>query len=72
MFFLQRNLPAWERAVRLGGGLVLAFASVLWLPGGWPAWAGLAAALMMGLTGLGGFCPACALAGRKTVGKTRP
>lgn len=57
MFYLQRNLPAWERALRLGGGLVLAFVSVLWLPGGWLAWTGLASALMMGLTGIVGFAP---------------
>lgn len=71
MFYLQRNLPAWERAVRLGGGLVLAFASVLWLSGGWLAWTGLASALMMGLTGIVGFCPACALAGRQPVRNTK-
>ncbi|UUZ67883.1 DUF2892 domain-containing protein [Polaromonas sp. P2-4] len=71
MFYLQRNLPAWERALRLGGGLVLAFVSVLWLPGGWLAWTGLASALMMGLTGIVGFCPACALAGRQPVRNTK-
>lgn len=65
MFFLQRNLPAWERAFRLGGALLLACAGLLWLPAGWPVALALGSALAMGLTGVIGFCPACALVGRK-------
>jgi len=72
MFFLQRNLPAWERALRLGGALLLACAGLLWLPAGWPVALALGSALMMGLTGVIGFCPACALVGRRPVAKGKP
>jgi len=72
MFFLQRNLPAWERALRLGGALLLACAGLLWLPAGWPMALALASAAGLGLTGIAGFCPACALVGRKPVAKGKP
>lgn len=72
MFFLQRNLPAWERVFRLGSALLLACAGLLWLPAGWPVALALGSALVMGLTGVIGFCPACALVGRKAVAKGKP
>ncbi|MFS2036107.1 YgaP-like transmembrane domain [Polaromonas sp. CT11-55] len=72
MFFLQRNLPAWERALRLGGALLLACAGLLWLPAGWPMALALAGAAGLGLTGVAGFCPACALVGRKPAAKGKP
>jgi hypothetical protein len=72
MFFLQRNLPAWERAFRLGGALLLACVGLLWLPAGWPMALALGSALVMGLTGVIGFCPACALVGRRSLAKGKP
>lgn len=72
MFFLQRNLPAWERALRLGGALLLACAGLLWLSSGWSMALAIGSALMLGLTGIAGFCPACALVGRKPVVKGQP
>jgi hypothetical protein len=72
MFFLQRNLPAWERAARLGGALLLACAGLLWLPAGWPVALALGSALVLGLTGVFGFCPACAMAGRKPAAGGKP
>ncbi|HYW55386.1 MAG TPA: DUF2892 domain-containing protein [Polaromonas sp.] len=68
MIYMKRNLPGWERVLRLGGGMTLACATLLLLPMGWLFWAGLATALSLGLTGLVGFCPACAMVGRKPVG----
>lgn len=72
MFYLQRNLPVWERATRLGGGLVLAGVAVWVQPDGWLLWAGLGSAVMMTLTGLVGFCPACAMFGRRAVENAKP
>lgn len=72
MFFLQRNLPAWERALRLGSALLLACAGLLWLPAGWPMALALASAVVLGLTGVAGFCPACALVGRRPAAKGKP
>ena len=72
MFYLQRNLPAWERAARAGAGLLLACAVVwLHLAGLW-FWVGLGAAMMMVLTGFAGFCPACAMVGRRVLENRRP
>lgn len=65
MFYLKRNLPAWERALRLGGGAALALAAAFALPAGPWALAAWAAAATAAFTGVAGFCPACALLGRR-------
>ncbi len=61
-----KNVPNWERAVRIVlalavvvGGLALAAAPWNWLLAAAGAGAGF------GLTGVVGFCPACALVGRR-------
>jgi hypothetical protein len=63
--FYRKNMGSRESWVRvLGGALVVAcsLTQVGLTPLGW----GLAASgVFMALTGLFGFCPACALAGRK-------
>jgi len=59
-----KNLPGWERALRALLGLAM-------IAGGLLAWSGLpgyalaAAGATALLTGFIGFCPMCALAGRK-------
>lgn len=65
MFYLKSNLPSWERILRLAGSAVLAVIACLsTLPSSYNlALAGMAA--MLGLTALAGFCPACALVGRR-------
>lgn len=58
-----KNLPNWERVLRLGGALVLALCA-------WQfrdtvaAWAFGIAALTSAVTAIAGYCPACAIAGR--------
>ncbi|RUP24756.1 MAG: DUF2892 domain-containing protein [Curvibacter sp.] len=62
--FYSKNVPAWERAVRIVMGLMaLGFAAMSW---GSPLamGAGIMGA-MLSMTGLVGFCPMCALVGRK-------
>lgn len=59
-----KNLPLWERALRIGGGTATVAYAVLSMGGGW-GWAIMAGGVAAALTGLLGFCPACALAGRR-------
>jgi hypothetical protein len=60
-----RNVPAWERALRalLGIALLIAAAAVPFA--GWMLWTALAAGATMVVTAFAGFCPACAMVGRR-------
>lgn len=63
--FYRKNLPGWERAMRVIAGIVLIAWGLLGLPAmpvGYAVAAGGATAI---LTGLFGFCPMCAMVGRK-------
>lgn len=58
-----KNLPWWERLLRIGAGAALAaYALISESTLGWVIAAG---GVGMALTGMFGFCPACALAGRR-------
>jgi len=59
-----KNVPSWERVVRIAMALTVTFVSLNLLDAVW-GWSVAAAALGFGLTGLVGFCPACALVGRQ-------
>ncbi|HEY0064373.1 MAG TPA: DUF2892 domain-containing protein [Telluria sp.] len=62
--FYSKNVPAWERVLRILFALMaLGFAAFSW---GTPlaVVAGLSG-VMLAATGLFGFCPMCALVGRK-------
>ncbi len=63
--FYQKNVPVWERWLRIVLGLALIGWTIL---SGWPGLviglAFLSAAFLI-VTGFIGFCPACALVGRK-------
>jgi len=65
MFYLKRNLPAFERVLRLALGAGTALAAASWAAPGWAQWAGYASAAMLAGTAVVGFCPACALVGRQ-------
>jgi len=62
--FYVKNVPNWERVLRLLAGIGLLVASLMLLGGlrGWVA--GLSGAGLI-FSGLFGFCPACAMVGRK-------
>lgn len=65
--FYVKNVPGWERALRIAMGLAgLAFAFMNWGTASAAVAAGLMGAVLA-LTGLFGFCPMCAMAGRKPV-----
>lgn len=64
MFYI-RNVPHWERVLRLLVGLAaLAFACMNWGVSRLGVGTGVVGA-MLAMTGLMGFCPMCALLGRK-------
>ena len=60
--FYKKNIPAWERAVRVTLGLLIVVAGVLGLLPKSPLI--LLSGGLVALTGFSGFCPMCALAGR--------
>jgi hypothetical protein len=62
--FYQKNLPPFERWLRLLGGGLLALVAFWQLGAPWDV-VGLAAGLGLALSGVVGFCPACAMVGRK-------
>ena len=62
--FFVKNLPAWERALRIAVALAGALLALATLAAPW-SWLAASAAASFGITGVVGFCPACALAGRR-------
>jgi hypothetical protein len=68
MLYFKHNLPAWERAIRIVAGLLLAGMAMLF-SGALPAltWLGFASGTMLAITGFIGFCPMCAMVGRRPI-----
>ena len=59
-----KNLPLWERLLRIGAGaliLVYAYMNIDGVIG----WFTMAAGVGTAVTGIFGFCPACAMVGRR-------
>ena len=61
----KRNVPGWERALRAASGAALLVVAAVLPMTGWPLWAVLAGGAGLLVSALAGFCPACALAGRR-------
>ena len=61
----QKNLPVWERAIRVMMGLGLIAGGLLGLHGGVVGYGLAAMGAMVMVTGFIGFCPACAMVGRR-------
>jgi hypothetical protein len=68
MFYLKRNVPGFERAVRVALGVAAAGLAVAYAPSPVGMWIAVAGGLTFAVTGLVGFCPMCAMVGRKPVG----
>ena len=60
-----KNVPGWERAVRAAMGVGLLAASIAYFGSTVIGWAAGLAGAMATTTGLIGFCPACAMVGRR-------
>ena len=66
----RKNLYSFEQVVRVIVGLV-AFAGGFWMwPGSFLGYAVAASGVMFALTGIFGFCPACAMIGRPSLRQT--
>lgn len=63
--FYVKNVPGWERALRLLSGLAMMAGAYFAFKGSFVGYALAALGVIAILTGFFGFCPMCALAGRK-------
>lgn len=59
-----KNVPPWERVLRIAAALATAASAFALLGAPW-SWVTAAAAMGFGVTGLVGFCPMCAMVGRR-------
>lgn len=67
--FYVKNIPNWERILRIVMGIMgLVFAAMNWGTSNLAAGAGIAGAILS-MTGLAGFCPMCAMVGSKLIKK---
>ena len=63
--FYVKNVPNWERVLRLIAGVIaLAFAAINWGTSSMAVGAGIMGAVLA-MTGSVGFCPMCAMVGRR-------
>ena len=62
--FYVKNLPTWERAVRLVGATAMALCSWQFSPTPLGVVFGISAAITAA-TAVFGFCPMCSIAGRR-------
>lgn len=63
--FFQKNLPSWERALRVLTGLAAAIGAFALPIDPRYQWLAAAGGAMFAATGFVGFCPMCALFGRR-------
>jgi amino acid transporter len=61
----RKNLQSWEQIIRLIAGVAMAVAALRACPGTLLGYGLAAAGVMLALTGIFGFCPACAMVGRR-------
>ena len=64
--FYRKNVYAWEQIVRFVVGAAMIGGGFYYLAG-WTAWLVAALGLYMLLTGIFGYCPACAMIGRPPI-----
>ncbi|WP_330082589.1 DUF2892 domain-containing protein [Methylocystis iwaonis] len=63
--FYVKNLPNWERAMRVVMGLVLIAIAIVYLGKTAMGFGAGPMGVVAAMSGMMGFCPACALAGRR-------
>ena len=63
--FYRKNLYAWEQMLRVGVGLALFGYALLAIPGSLLGYGLAAVGAAFALTGVFGFSPMCAMAGRQ-------
>jgi hypothetical protein len=68
MMYFKTNLPGWERAIRIAMGITVAGLAYLYAPTPMMSWVGIAMGVLFAGTGFIGFCPMCAMVGRRYIG----
>jgi len=63
--FYTKNVPVWERVLRITLGLGLTLYVILGQPSMFISVISIASAVFVVVTGFVGWCPMCALVGRK-------
>ena len=63
--FYAKNLPGWERTIRTAGGVVMIAYGLMAMPGTTSGYLIAGAGAVAILTGFFGFCPMCAIVGRR-------
>lgn len=63
--FYSKNVPGWERVLRIVMGAMMLVASIAWFGPTTIGWALGIMGAMAAMSGLVGFCPACAMVGRR-------
>jgi hypothetical protein len=63
--FYRKNLPGWERAMRTIGGVVMIAYGLFGMPGTMAGYLIAGTGVVAILTGFFGFCPMCAMVGRR-------
>jgi hypothetical protein len=61
----RKNLPGWERAMRTIGGVAMIAFGLLGMPGTMAGYLIAGTGVVAALTGFFGFCPMCAMVGRR-------
>jgi hypothetical protein len=61
----KKNIPGWERVLRLLAAAMMIAAGLVLLPGQMMGYLLAAMGAMAALTGFIGYCPVCSIAGRK-------
>jgi Protein of unknown function (DUF2892) len=63
--FYRKNIYNWEQGLRIIASLALVAYATLAMPAGMLSYALIAGGIGFGLTGVFGFCPMCAMVGRR-------
>jgi len=63
--FYRKNLPGWERAMRVVGGVVMIAYGLVAMPATAAGYLIATTGAVAIVTGFFGFCPMCAMVGRR-------
>jgi len=63
--FYRKNLYTWEQLLRVAVGLAVIVYGLIAMPGSLVGYGLTAVGVVFALTGVFGFCPMCAMAGRR-------
>lgn len=64
--FYRKNIPNWERLIRVAAGIAMIACGMLGLQGLPIGYLIACAGVVTLITGFVGYCPACAVAGRRS------